>query len=323
MSFLKNNNRQRLISLNKIPVIVIFGPTAVGKTDFLLNFSSVSEIINLDSLQVYKYMKIGTAAPDKEVTGKIRHHLVDFLSPDREFGAGDFVREGDILCSEISARGKVPLVSGGNAFFLKNFIYGLPESPESRPDIREIIQRRLEKEGAAALRKELESVDPVSFDRIAENDHYRLTRALEVYHSSGRPLSGFKVPYKVRENYDFFLIGLIRERDELYSRINRRVDIMFENGLVEEYKKLKKMGYSGDDPGMGGIGYSEFCLMERCGCFTFTDVREMIKQNSRKYAKRQITFFKKLENVLWESPENPDVIINAVNLFLEKYGLHI
>ncbi len=141
--------------MNKIPVIVIFGPTAVGKTDFLLNFSSISEIINLDSLQVYKNMKIGTAAPEKEITDRITHHLVDFLEPDREFGTGDFVREGDSLCSEIYSRGKIPLVSGGNAFFLKNFIYGLPESPESSPEIREEIQNRLESEGAEILREEL------------------------------------------------------------------------------------------------------------------------------------------------------------------------
>ena len=309
--------------MKKIPVIVLFGPTAVGKTDFLLNFSSVSEIINLDSLQVYKYMEVGTAAPGKEITEKIKHHLINFLTPDREFGAGDFVREGDRLCSEIYSRGKIPLISGGNAFFLKNFIYGLPESPESSPQIREMIQNRLNTEGVTALRKELESVDPEAYGRIAENDHYRLTRALEVYYSSGRPLSDFRVPDEPRENYDFFLIGLIREREELYRRINSRVDIMFENGLVEEYKKLKKMGYTEDDPGMGGIGYSEFCLMERCGSFTFADVREMIKQNSRHYAKRQITFFKKLEKVIWNSPEKSAEIISSVNHFLEKYNYHI
>ena len=309
--------------MNKIPLIVIFGPTAVGKTDFLLNFSSVCEIINLDSLQVYKYMEIGTAAPEKEITEKIKHHLVNFLTPDREFGAGDFVREGDRLCRDIYSRGKIPILSGGNAFFLKNFIYGLPKSPESRADIREMIQERLKKEGVSVLRKELKAVDPESFKRIAENDHYRLTRALEVYHSSGSPLSEFSVPEKPREIYDFFLIGLNREREELYTRINCRVDVMFENGLVEEYKKLKKMGYSEDDPGMSGIGYSEFCLMERCGCFTFADIREKIKQDSRKYAKRQITFFKKLENVMWNSPEKSVEILDSVNLFLKKYNFHV
>ena len=309
--------------MNKIPVIVIFGPTAVGKTDFLLNFSRIAEIINLDSLQVYKYMEIGTAAPEKDITDIINHHLVNFLAPDKEFGAGEFVREGDFLCREINSRGKIPLVSGGNAFFLKNFIYGLPESPESSPEIREKIQMRLESDGAEILRKELEKVDPVSFKRISANDHYRLSRALEVYHTSGRPLSDFKVPDKMREEYDFLLIGLIRDRDELYSRVNSRVDIMFEKGLVEEYKKLKRMGYSEDDPGMSGIGYSEFSLMERHGCFTLKDVKEMIKQDSRKYAKRQITFFKKLDNVLWESPENSASIIKHVNLFLKKYNLHV
>ncbi len=310
-------------SKNKIPVVVIFGPTAVGKTAFLLNFRNISEIINLDSLQVYKYMEIGTAAPEKVIREKIKHHLVGFLTPDQEFGAGDFVREGDILCREIYQRGKIPLVSGGNAFFLKNFIYGLPESPQSSPDIRQIIQVRLVNEGPESLRKELEYVDPVSFARIAENDHYRLTRALEVYHASGKPLSSFTVPDRTRGEYDFLLIGLARDREELYGRINSRVDLMFESGLVEEYRDLKRMGYSEDDPGMGGIGYSEFSLMERTGDFSLAEVREMIKQDSRKYAKRQITFFKKIDNVFWESPENSSRIINHVNRFLKKYSFSV
>jgi tRNA dimethylallyltransferase len=309
-----------LYPLNKIPVIVIFGPTAVGKTEFLLNFSKISEIINLDSLQVYKQMEIGTAAPEKEILDKIKHHLVGFLDPGEEFGTGDFVREADRLCREVYESGKIPLLSGGNAFFLRNFIYGLPESPESDLEIREMIQNRLEGEGASILRAELERVDPVSFKRIAENDHYRLTRALEVYHTTGRPLSFYSVPDKEREQYDFLLIGLIRERDELYKRINMRVDGMFETGLVDEYKNLRKMGYCEADPGMGGIGYSEFSLMERCGCFTLKDVKDMIKQDSRKYAKRQITFFKKIKNVIWENPENSSLILEKVNSFLSSYG---
>ena len=306
--------------LNKIPVIVIFGPTAVGKTDFLLNFSGISEIVNLDSLQVYKYMAVGTALPGKEITDRIPHHLVDFLEPDMEFGAGDFVREGDRICREIYGKGKIPVVSGGNAFFLKNFVYGLPSSPESTPEIREFIQKRLETEGASVLRSELERKDPVSFMRIAQNDHYRLTRALEVYYASGKPLSSFGISEERREEYDFLLIGLNRNREELYDRINRRVDLMFEKGLLEEYKKLKKMGFGENDPGMQGIGYSEFFLMERSGCFTVSDVRDMIKQDSRKYAKRQITFFRKIDNILWENPENGEAIFNAVNTFIGRYG---
>ena len=309
--------------MNKIPVIVIFGPTAVGKTEFLLNFSKISEIINLDSLQVYKYMQIGTAAPGKDITDRIKHHLVGFLTPDREFGTGDFVREGDRLCREIYSRGKIPLVSGGNAFFLKNFIYGLPESPESSAEIRSMVQSRLEKEGPESLRRELEKADPFSFNRIAENDHYRLTRALEVFYTTGRPLSDYSVPDKMRDCYDFLLIGLTRERPELYSRINQRVDSMFERGLIEEYKSLRKMGYGENDPGLSGIGYSEFVLMERSGCFTLRDIREMIKQDSRKYAKRQITFFKKIENVIWENPDNPSEILNQVNLFLNRYNIKL
>ncbi|MCQ2604513.1 MAG: tRNA (adenosine(37)-N6)-dimethylallyltransferase MiaA [Spirochaetia bacterium] len=300
----------------QIPVIVVFGPTAVGKTDFLLHFEKSCEIINLDSLQVYRHMSVGTAKPGSDITSRIPHHLIDCVDPDCEFSAGDFVTAADRLCREIHARGKTPVISGGTGFFLKNFIYGLPKAPPSVESIRTELQSRLEREGLPAMRALLEQVDNVSWRRIAVGDSYRIMRALEVYYSSGRPLSDFQLPDTRRSEYRFFLIGLIRDRAELYSRINDRVDMMFRNGLVEEYKKLRAMGYSPDAPGLGAIGYKEFSLMESLGSMTLSDVRELIKQNSRNYAKRQITYFKALDDVLWIHPDSFDLIIDKLAEFV-------
>ena len=301
--------------MQSVPVIVVFGPTAVGKTEFLLHLENIGEIINSDSLQVYRHMSIGTAKPDKSVTSRIPHHLIDCIDPDQEFSAGDFVKQADKLCHEIYSRGKMPVISGGTGFFLKNFIYGLPSAPASSEEIRIQLQKRLEKEGLEALREELHQKDPDSWLRIKPLDSYRILRALEVYYTSGSPLSDYKLPDKMRSGYRFLLIGLIRDRAELYERINERVEAMFKAGLPEEYKKLRAMGYSPASPGLSAIGYREFSIMEELGSMTLNDVKELIKQNSRNYAKRQITFFKALPDVNWIHPDQWQDAVEMVSNF--------
>ena len=302
--------------METIPVIVVFGPTAVGKTEFLLHFENIGEIINLDSLQVYRHMSIGTAKPASDITSRVPHHLIDCIDPDTEFSAGDFVSRADVLCREIHSRGKVPVISGGTGFFLKNFIYGLPDAPASDIDVRTMLQRRLATEGLEKLRTELKEKDPLSWERIKSQDSYRILRALEVYYTSGTPLSDYKLNETPRKEYRFLLIGLNRDRTELYERINRRVDIMFEAGLEDEYKKLRSMGYNPDSPGLSAIGYREFSIMAELGSLTRGDVKELIKQNSRNYAKRQITFFKALPDVHWIHPDDWDSIIEQINSFI-------
>lgn len=302
--------------METIPVIVVFGPTAVGKTEFLLHFENIGEIINLDSLQVYRHMSIGTAKPTSDITSRVPHHLIDCIDPDEEFCAGDFVNRADELCQEIHSRGKVPVISGGSGFFLKNFIYGLPDAPASDMDVRDMLQKRLDAEGLEALREELREKDPVSWERIKSQDSYRILRALEVYYTSGSPLSDYKLNDTPRKEYRFLLIGLNRDRAELYDRINRRVEMMFEAGLEAEYKKLISMGYSPDSPGLSAIGYREFSIMAELGSMTIEDVKELIKQNSRNYAKRQLTFFKALPDVHWIHPDDWSSIIEQINSFI-------
>ena len=290
----------------------------MGKTDFLLHFEHLGEIINSDSLQVYRHMSIGTAKPDETVTKRISHHLVDCIDPDDEFSAGDFVKQADKLCQEIYSRDRIPVISGGTGFFLKNFIYGLPTAPASSEEIRQQLQKRLDSEGLEALREELREKDPESWARIKPLDSYRILRALEVYCTSGSPLSDYKLPASPRSEYRFLLIGLVRDRAELYERINQRVESMFTAGLPEEYKKLRAMGYSPACPGLSAIGYREFSIMEELGSLTLNDVKELIKQNSRNYAKRQITFFKALPDVHWLHPDQWQEAVNMVNAFIEK-----
>ena len=304
--------------MHTVPVVVVFGPTAVGKTDFLLHFEQTAEIINSDSLQVYRHMSIGTAKPDEFVIKRIPHHLVDCIDPGDEFSAGDFVKEADRLCKEIYERGRVPIISGGTGFFLKNFIYGLPTAPASSDQVRQELQKRLDTEGLDKLREELHEKDPESWERIKPLDSYRILRALEVYYTSGSPLSDYKLPASPRSGYRFLLIGLVRDRAELYDRINQRVEAMFKAGLPEEYKKLRAMGYSSACPGLSAIGYREFSIMEELGSLTLNDVKELIKQNSRNYAKRQITFFKALPDVHWMHPDQWQDAVNMVAGFIEK-----
>ncbi|MDR0302535.1 MAG: tRNA (adenosine(37)-N6)-dimethylallyltransferase MiaA, partial [Treponema sp.] len=246
------------------PVLILFGPTASGKTGILLElFNSSSglqaEVVSADSMQVYRGMDIGTAKPSVEERARLPHHLIDIRDPSQQFNAGDFVRLADEACKEIASRGKLPVVSGGTGFYLKNFIMGLSEAPPSNEEIRAELKNELQEKGSVALMTELAAADPVSAGRIHINDEYRLLRALEVWRSCGQPLSSFEVnSEKKRSCFRFITIGLSREREELYRRINLRCEEMFRRGLAEEVRSLYEKGYTPNDPGLRAIGYREF-----------------------------------------------------------------
>jgi len=299
------------------PVIQIFGPTAVGKTGLLSRLlPGKTEIISADSMQVYRYMDIGTAKPSFEERAKTRYHLIDILNPDEQYNTGMFVHLTDRLIPQIIERNRVPIVSGGTAFYFINLMYGLPETPPGDPVVRDGLRKECKERGLKALFHELAEKDPVSAERIGENDSYRIIRALEVVRQTGRPLSRFSAGRKIRKRYRFFTIGLQRKREELYRRIELRADEMIQAGLKDEIVRLLGRGYSAADPGMRGIGYREFMQMRWNGCLTFGDVAEKIKQSSRRYAKRQITFFKRLPDIHWFNPEDCESIENAVIPFL-------
>jgi len=295
-----------------IPVLVLFGPTASGKTDLLLRLFGPgadrlcdAEIVSADSMQVYRGMDIGTAKPSAQERSLLPHHLIDIRNPDEQFSVGDFVRLADAAIADIAARGALPVVSGGTGFYLKNCVLGLPESPPSDAAIREALRLELRERGAAALMEELARSDPASAEKIHLNDEYRLLRALEVLRLSGRPLSSFGVSGAEpahsgppRPRCRFLVVGLFRPREELYRRVNERCAAMFALGLPDEVRRLHEAGYSPRDPGLRAIGYREFFVEDEPGKYRLSQdiagVHALVAQNSRRYAKRQITFFASL-----------------------------
>ncbi|MCR5436443.1 MAG: tRNA (adenosine(37)-N6)-dimethylallyltransferase MiaA [Treponema sp.] len=280
---------------NKIPVVVIFAPTASGKTaltrelfsrsgsHFILN----AEIISADSQSVYKGMDIGTAKPDKELLKELPHHLIDILTIDKQFNVSDFVSLADKACSEIFEKGKTPVICGGTGFYIRNFLYGVPPTPVCDEELRKEIQQQLKKLGNRALYEKLKEIDSESAEKIHVNDSYRICRALEIYYSGGKTRTSYQVENRFRDEYDFTFIVLEPPRDLLYERIKQRVDLMIEAGLEEEIKSLLNEGYSKDCPGFKAIGYSEW--------FKYEDKEQIIhaiKHDSCKYAKKQYTYIR-------------------------------
>lgn len=308
-----------------IPVIVIYAPTACGKTALATNFfgrSSFSvlkqkcEVVSADSQAVYRNFNIGTAKPSQREQEELPHHLIDIADPEMQFGLGDFLEHADRLCAEIYARGKIPLVLGGTGFYIRNFILGSPVTPESDPFVRKKLKERLEKEGNEVLFNELLSVDREYAAKINVNDGYRICRALEVFQLSGKPLSSFALPSQLRKEYDFCTIILNRDRKDLYERIDLRVEKMFEEGLVQEVEALKKKGYTKDTPAMKAIGYSEFFTEG----LSLEQIKEKIKHDSHRYAKKQQTFMAGIPGAVSVHADDHEKVFSLISDFiLQKY----
>jgi tRNA dimethylallyltransferase len=304
-----------------IPVLLLFGPTASGKTEVLESLFAgegalfPAEIVSADSMQVYRGMDIGTAKPDLDLRSRLPHHLIDIRDPDEQFSVGDFVRLADEACRDIASRGLLPVISGGTAFYLKNFMLGLSAAPPSDPLVRDALKEELMDRGAAALAQELASVDPVSARRIHAHDVYRILRALEVFRVSGFPLSTFPVSGNSSEGrplYRFLAIGIDRERGELYRRIDQRAHVMFLKGLPAEVEGLLSAGYGREDPALRAIGYREFFGEDGSFSHDFEAIETLVARNSRHYAKRQITFFASLPGVHWVRGDEGGVSLSRV-----------
>ena len=298
--------------------MVLFGPTAVGKTALTEElFSKGFEIINADSVQVYKYLDIASAKPEKELVEKIPHHLVDIRFPWEQYNSGDFCKDAERLIKEINERGNIPLITGGTAYYFKQLLYGPSSTPESNPKTREEIQRTIDDIGLDKAYEMLMSLDMEAAKKIDKNDRYRISRALEVIKDTGRPLSSFPVSDTLREDIDFVIIGLKREKKELEDRIRKRVDIMFDSGAVREMKALLSMGADPSWPGMQGIGYREWFNAMESGEVNISIIKDMIIRSSIKYAKRQMTFFSSFSDTLWFSPND----IEKIKGYLEERNI--
>lgn len=257
------------------------------------------EVVSADSMQVYRGMDTGTAKPDPELRARVPHHLIDIRTPDEPYDVGAFVDDATAAIDAILARDRLPVVAGGTGYYFKHLLLGLPESPPSDPEVRERVRRRAEREGLAALYERLREVDPQTAGRVGPNDRYRITRALEVYEQTGRALSSFAMTGRAAARFDAVPVSLVRPRDELARRIRRRVDAMFAGGLRTEVESLVASGYGPGDPGLRAIGYREFFDTDGTLRPSSDDpaIAEEIDRDTRRYAKRQRTFFRRLPGV--------------------------
>lgn len=296
----------------------MFGPTGVGKTALSLKLAAKynAQIISVDSMQVYRYMDIGTAKVLPNERNGIVHYLIDSVNPNEPFTAGDFKRFSENKIVDIANSGKVPFLVGGTGFYFSTLINGIVEIPKIDEKLRDRLHKLLERHDKAWMYRMLELADYKLSVTLNENDSQRVLRGLEVFFGTGRKLSDF---YKEKrnnlDNVSYLKIALNVPRDELYDRINRRVDIMIQSGLENEVGKLLQMGYTRDDWGMKGIGYAEF-LDYFDGKYSFRETVDKIKQNSRHYAKRQLTWFRKMNDVYWFSPEQENEITSLIEDFL-------
>lgn len=281
-------------------VLVLVGPTASGKTPIALMLAHRlnGEIISADSRQVYKFMDIGTAKPTKEERRRIRHYFVDERTPDQDFNAGEFGGKGREIIEKIFLRGKQPLIVGGSGLYIQSLVDGFFEGPGKDEELRKSLYERLHKVGGVGLLRELRKVDPVSAANMLPSNTRRIIRALEVYRLTGIPLSQHHKTQRLVRNFIPVFAGLEWHRKKLYEQINARVDRMVEMGLIEEVKSLHQMGYDSDFNALQTVGYLEvFQYLE--GMLTSGRMIELIKQNSRRYAKRQLTWFRRDRRVTW------------------------
>jgi len=276
-------------------VIVIIGPTASGKTELSIKIAKLlnTEIISADSRQCYKYLNIGTAKPTIEEQEGITHHFIDCFEPDYRFTAGMFAKQANEIINKLLQQNKNPIIVGGSGLYIEALIDGLQDSCDYDPILRNRLLRDLNLYGTKFLYNQLEIVDPDYASRISSNDWRRILRALEFYYLAQKTFSSLKK--EMTSLHDFVIINIVRERSLLYERINSRVDKMMKEGLIDEVKRILDMGYSKELNSLNTVGYKEI-IEYLDGKTDLYSAVEKIKKNTRNYAKKQITFFKKFED---------------------------
>ena len=299
------------IKNDKPKIVVICGPTASGKTALGIKIAQQAngEIISSDSMQIYKDMDIGTAKPTPEERAQAVHHLVDFVSPDQRYSVADFKKDATEKIEDILSRGKLPIIVGGTGLYVNSLIYNI----EYKEEITDIEYRNeLEKVDLETLYKQAQEIDPEATAKVSQNDRKRITRILEIYHTTGKTKTQMEAESRKEVKYDYKIFVLTPERDKLYERINLRVDLMMQAGLVDEVKQLLQK-YNEFPTAMQGLGYKE--VKEYLdGEITEEEMVEKIKQESRHYAKRQLTWFRQYKDATWLDTFDE----NNVNIILDK-----
>lgn len=281
-------------------VIAIVGPTASGKSElgFLIAKKLNSEIISADSRQIYKELNIGTAKPQKNFLDEIKHHFIDHISITENYDAGRFVKEATEIIKQLHQKNKIPVIVGGSGLYINSLLYGIFEGPSADESIRKNLQYRLKTQGISSLLDELSQVDPVTFEKIDKNNPRRIIRALEVFYLTGKPISVLHLEKHRIPDYEKFLFALDWDRIELYERINKRVDIMIENRLIDEVRYILKNYGESVNVVLQTVGYKEIISYLKTE-ITLEKAIELIKRNTRRYAKRQLTWFRKDKNINW------------------------
>lgn len=280
--------------------LVITGPTAAGKTEVALELARhvPAEIISADSRQVYRDMDIGTAKPTPEQLRQAPHHFIDIRNPDEIYTAGEYGRAARRVVLDILNAGKLPLIVGGSGFYLQGLLEGFSAALPSDLSVRAHLKHRLLNEGSSALHAELMRIDPQAAARLHINDAHRIVRALEVYQISGLSLSALQQQKAEPAPFAYRVFCLTMERARLYQRINRRVEQMLEAGLLDECRRLRAHGFSRDLNALQTVGYQE-CFQFLAGEISFETMKELIQRHTRQYAKRQLTWFRKMAHCEW------------------------
>ena len=300
--------------MDKPKVIVICGPTASGKTALSIELAKKinGEIVSSDSMQIYKYMDIGTAKPTQEEMQGIQHYLLDFVEPNQRYSVAEFKKDAENAIEQILAKGKVPIIVGGTGLYVDSLIYGIEyQDIKLDENYRAEQKKKVEKEGLETLYIEAQKIDPQAVEKISENDKKRILRILEIYHATGKNKTQQEI--ESRKNgvkYDYKVFAINMDREKLYERINKRVDIMIEQGLIEEVENLLKK-YNEFPTAMQGLGYKEVVeYLENK--ISKEEMIEKIKRETRRYAKRQLTWFRKNKQTIWIGPHDLQKILNEI-----------
>lgn len=292
-------------------LLCLLGPTAVGKTEIAIQLAQRlnAEIVSVDSRQIYRQMDIGTAKPNAEEQQAARHHLIDCVNISQPFSVADYQSLADAAIADIQNRGKRVLLVGGAGLYFRAVVDGLFEGPGADPALRKRLEREAARFGVDALHKRLQTCDPESAERIHPNNLVRVIRALEVYELTGTPMSELQQQWHPeKQRYPFIAFGLTMPRALLYRRIEQRVDVMLANGLIAEVESLLAAEYARDSVALQSFGYRELIAYLDGDC-TYLEAISQLKQNTRRFAKRQLTWFRKDTRIEWLDREStPDIV---------------
>lgn len=304
----------------KNDIIVICGPTGVGKTSVTIKLAKEfgGQIINADSMQIYRYMDIGTAKPTPAEVAEVKHYLVDFVEPDEPFDAARFAEKADEKIRDFVKEGITPFIAGGTGLYIKSLIDGLFRAKPVSPDVLKGLNIEAEEKGLTALHKQLSLYDPESAKKIHPNDAFRIIRALEVFLTTGKTISEYHASHKFAERrYRALKIGLLMDREALYERINRRVDLMIGDGFLQEVETLVEKGYSPLLKSMRSLGYRHMLEYIK-GEKNWEEALRTLKRDTRRYAKRQLTWFRGDDEIVWIAHDNIDEMNRQIKSFLGK-----